>query len=609
MIELRTPPLFHIESSAPPYRVAPLIRALGWSVATALLLSVSSSPGQAAPAKAATKAPPATIATVGSRKVDATDIQRAARALATDPLRKRDLAAWRRMLLDRAVDRELLALEAERQGLERDPVLAKRLSEREYMILLRRIHEKVLNPGLTPTKEQLAEIRSRGLHRGVDLHYLILRDDPSGGRRSMALRIYEAARNGASFDSLVMIYSGHPPSRAARGHFGWVLAKDLEPASHEDVRRAKPGDVVGVYSGPYGHEIYKIGSFNEPSDDSLLTLVYQERKRGISRDYERELLRKYHFVLDTTQVRAVVFAAGSETPDSILASLGPDGTRPEKGVRPALGILATCDGDTVTFDEVIRATPPVLGRTGRMRLRDAETLYQLCARVVLPRLTIRDARERGLHRDPDVARELRLSKDRVLTEEMVQRNRPKLPDAAGLRSFYEKNLTDYGRPRTAVTRVAILADRDTAAALHEVARSQDGLSAALLVSRGLTERPGSALPSVAPGTFASVSLAATDADTLSRIATSASAGSLLPLTRLSRGFAVAEVVSIEEARPMTFEEALPLVRRQWVEEAEDRWVRERLVRLRAGTPVRIQPGRLESLKLAPVLSSAGGSNP
>jgi hypothetical protein len=631
MIELRRPPLFQNAPPAPPYRRASSPGALGWGLAAALLLFLSSGTGpsaagaqgtaqktgaapaaKAAPPKAASKSsatkPPAkrgtssaaavTVATVGSsRKVDSTDI----------PLRKKDVAAWRRMLLDRVVDRELLAMEAERRGLDRDPVLAKRIAEREYTILLDQLYRKVLIPGITPTKEQLAEIRAAGLHRGVDLHYLLIRDDASGAMRPMALRIYEAAKKGAAFDSLAVLYSGHPPSKAARGHFGWVLAKELDPASYAAVRSAKPGDVVGVYSGTYGHEMYKIGGFSEPSEDSLFQLVYHERRRGISSDYEQELLRKYHFTLDTTQVRTLIFATASETPDSILASLGPDGTRPERGVRPAIGILATCDGDTVTFDDVLRATPPVVGRTGRMRIRDANDLRRLCARAVLPGLTLRDARERGLDRDPDVARVIRLSRDRFLTTAMVERGRAPLPEDGALRAFYEANRAAYTRPRTAITRVAIAVERDSAAALHERARSRGGLSESLLVSSGFEARKAGTASHLSRRSFATVPVAA-NVDSLGSAAGEAAAGQLLPVTRVPQGYAVAQVLSVEEARPLTFEEATSSVRRHWIDDAENRWVEEQLQTLRVKTPVRIQPGRLESVKLTSALSS-GGSNP
>ena len=323
----------------------------------------ASSKTAAAPSPAASLAA-ATVATVGTRKITDLDIRRAAAALDDDPLHKRDPAAWRRMLLDRCVDRELLSLEADRLGLDKDPAIAARIADREFLTLNRELYQRVVLPGVTPTPEQLREVRAEGLHRMVDISFIVLRDHEKGARRPLAQRVYESAKAGARFDSLAKIYDDHPPTRATGGHFGWVLARDLNPMAHDALRTAQVGDVIGVFSGSVGHEIYKIGGFRELSDDSLYALVLLERKSNITRDYEKSVLAKYHFAIDSTQVRSLVFATGSESADSILASLGPDGTRSDQGARPALGILARCDDDSITFPDVIRAMPSTL-RKGR----------------------------------------------------------------------------------------------------------------------------------------------------------------------------------------------------------------------------------------------------
>ena len=70
-----------------------------------------------------------TVATVGDRVIDELDIQLAADALADDPARTKSPSKWRRSLLDRCVDRELLAMDAERRGLAQDPAVKARLSK------------------------------------------------------------------------------------------------------------------------------------------------------------------------------------------------------------------------------------------------------------------------------------------------------------------------------------------------------------------------------------------------------------------------------------------------------------------------------------------------
>jgi hypothetical protein len=363
------------------------------------------------------------------------------------------------------------------------------------------------------------------------------------------------------------------------------------------VRNANVGDVVGVFSGPYGHEIYKIGAFQELSDDSLYNLIYRERKREIAHDFEKSLLQKYHFELNSSQVVGVLFAAGSETPDSILASLGPDGTRPRQGVRPALGILATCDGDSITFPEMLEAAPPSLGSTGRMRIRDQEELYKFCARAALPKLTVREAEAIGLTRDPAVARELRLARDEISTLAMVERSLPPRPDDAAVRAMIEKDPDRYRRPPGVVATVAMFASPESAAkALRDW--SAEGMTDALLAARMMKVQPRAALETLLPGWYAPLTLLEGAPDSLSRAVQGLAPGAFAPLVRTERGWAVAQVVSKQEAGPRPFEEARYLALREWRRGAEGTWVEQETARLRQQTPVKVVPGRLESVKVA-----------
>lgn len=586
----------------PDARVLPVAAVAFLLLAFGTLARSAETPAAAKKAPATAAAAPSVIATVGSRKIDSVDIQRAAASMASDPLRKKDPAAWRRMLLDRCVDRELLAMEAERQGLGQDPELKKRIVEREYLVLLREMYAKVLVPNITPTPDQLRDLRAGGLYRGVDLYYILIRDNASGMQRPLALRVLAHAQAGARFDSLARIYSGHPPSQAAGGHFGWVLARDLDPQSYDDVRKAKVGDVVGVYSGPYGHEIYKIGAFQELTEDSLYNLVYFERKKGIANDYEKSLLAKYHFALDSTQVKAVVFATGTESPDSILASLGPDGTRAKNGVRPAIGILATCDGDSVTFPELLQAGPPV-GENGRLRIPDADALYHLSARTVLHGLTVRDARERGLDRDPNVARELRLSREEILTSALVERNLPPRLDDAAIRAMIDAHPDRYRKPRATVARVAIFASRDTA----DQARKDwtaSGMTDTLLAARQLKPQPNASERTLLPGRYASLAFSEENTDSLSRAVRGTAVGGLAPLVRTEQGWAVAQVASIDGAGAMAFEDARFLALREWRNQTETKWAERELAKLRSTTPVKVTPGRLEAVNVAQAVASS-----
>lgn len=580
-------------------------------VALGIAFAVAAHGGVAARAKAAPPpSPRGPIATIGTRTVEAVDIQQAARALSNDPLRARSQAQWRRMLLDRCVDRELLAMEAERLGLQNDPVVKARFQDREYVRLYRDLYERVMIPGIEPTDAQLDSLRQTGLYRSVDLYYLVMLEDERGTQKEVVTKILQKIRQGASFDSMAQIYSVHP-SRLQGGHFGHTLVRDLAPSSYNDVRTAKPGDVLGIYSGPPGrnayHQMYKVGGFEEISTDSLRSLIRMERTNGLIRLHEEALLTKYHFTMTPATVKALLFTLGSETPDSILASLSPDGTRPERGVRPALGILARVDGDSLTFPDFYNRTRLMVGTSGRLRIRDAAHLNEVMGRAFYQSLAMRDAKERGFAKEPKTARELRLMRDEGAVRAMVDRARPPDPDPEALRAYFESNAPRYQRPAAWIARVGMFQNRDSAQA---ALRAWNGTAAddSAFIARGLGEQPRATPPGLLPGRTARLTYFDRELDPLSRAVRLLSEGQFTPVVETIQGYAVARVIAREPARPFTIDEVIDRVRRDWREEKENEWVLRQLERMRAKTPIRTVPARLDAVKMgtAKVASSGAG---
>lgn len=542
----------------------------------------------AAPPPASKRGP---IAQVGNRRVDEIDIREAAIALAADPLSERDPGAWRRKLLDRCIDRELLAMEAERRGLPADPTVRRRVAEREYTTLLGEIHRRVLVPGIEPTETQLDSIRAEGLLRGVDISTIVI-PAPFGDD---ARRIADRLKQGARFDSTARMRSIHP-SASAGGHFGWVLVRDLDPRSYDAVRAARPGQVLGPYSSQYGHQIYKIEAFADLPHDSLYNLVKDERTRGLLRHYQDDLLRRYHFALDSTQVDGTLFAAATEPVDSILVSLGPDGTRPERGSRPALGVLARVDGDSVTFRDLaspqLRTWPP----GGKLRLASPEELEARCGLALVPRLLPRDARSRGLDRDSAIARALRMVRDEEATRAMVERGAGTAPDSATLRAYFEANALRYRRP-PAVRALVACFDSLPAAEAALLAWNGRGIPDSALAARGMRPQPRATAQTLYPGHYAELTALETDADPLALALRPLGPGQLSPVVRTLQGYVLAEARAREEARPFSFEEAAPRVAMDLREERENEWTRKLLTSLRAKTKIDVATARLEAVRL------------
>lgn len=561
----------------------------------------------ATPARAA--APPALrgpIATMGHRSVDALDIQQAARSLGDDPLKKRDPARWRRMLLDRCVDRELLSGEAERRGLAGDPAVKAVIEDRTFLRLYELITTKVLIPGIDPTPALLDSLQRSGLYRLIDLDYILIPDNAQQANQSEATSLAAKIRAGTvSFEAAAKSFSSHP-SRSSGGHIGRMFIKDLDPRSHSDVLAAKPGDVLGPYSGPYGHEIYGVGGFSELTRDSLYRYLRADRERGMVLNYEQDLLTRYHFSMNPQMVDAVIFATASESVDSILASLGPDGTRERHGVRPALGVIARVDGDSLHFPEFLTEGHPASAGRGRLRIRDAATLERIAGHAFFRRLLVRDAHDRGLTDDPRIARDLRLIRDRAATEAMVDRAVSANPSPGDLRAWFGAHAARYRRPAASRVRAVAFASRDSAAAMLR-AWNGVGISDSAVAALRLAEQPRATAETLFPGHAATLTLLEGEPDPLSRSARTLDPGMVTPVVETAQGYVVAQVLGREAGRPYSMEEVIDRVRRDWREEKKNAWVQNQLERLRAATPAQIIPARLEAVKLGPARGTAGSA--
>jgi hypothetical protein len=536
------------------------------------------------------------IAKLGTRTVEAVDIQWAAKALGVEPPQGMTPRAWRRTLLDRCVDREMLALEAERRGLFQDPEVLRGVTSREFDLLMGSTQEKVLQPHIVPTRAEFDSIKAAGRYRVFDLHYILIRDEQPWERLKLAERVTERARSGARFDSLAKIYSGHPPTAMGGGHYGPIQVRELESQAQDSIQTAKPGDVFGPYPSLYGHQIYKFGGWIEVGDSTLMHVLVEERGNQLFSNYYAQVFQKYHMTSDTTNAKRAMALFERESPDSILASLQPDGMFPGTGVYPPIGLIAHADGTRVTIADIIRVASPV-GSKEHIHVHSVPEMAALAGRAALHDLIVRDARDRGLDKEPAMARRLRLCRDEVATRTMVTRARPSDPDAEALRAYIEKNPSRYQRPAARVARVAMFASADSA---RNVLRAWNGVgfpSDSVLKRMSLRVRKNARPGEVFPTQVASVAIPETSTDPLSLSLRTLSPGQFAPVTETVQGWAVAMVTGHEGAAALSPQEATPIALDDWRKEKENQWVTDLLERLRAKTPVTVIPGRLEAVRL------------
>jgi len=530
--------------------------------------------------------------------VEEADIQRAALVMDRDPLRKTNHALWRKKLLDLCVDRELLALEAERAGFLNDPDVKQQVERNSGDLLYAAIRDRYLIPEIVPDAAQIDTARAGGLFRRVKLSYILSVTD-----KKSTYALYESLRNGARFDSVAPLYSLHP-SAAKGGGIGWRRIGSLNPETWKPLQHAKPGDVFGPYANAEAHEIYKVEAIEEASDADLRETMLHDRKAELESRYRVGLLRKYRFQMNPEEVSSVIFAAATEKADSILISLDAQGRRPKEGVRPGLGVIARMDGDSITFRDIGSRSLLPREPDGKAHIDDSRALLMLCAEAVLPRLMARDARERGIDKDPVIARQLRLIREDFSTRAMVAQAVPPLGPAAA-RAYFDSHASQYRRPAGRRALIAMFASEDTAR-MAAPGLGRASFRDSLVAIQGFRKREGARTTSIWSRSYGELSVSDSEEDPVAIAARSLRPNQISPVIPSPNGYALAMGIGPEAARAYTFEEVASRAAMDAREDAENHWVTTQLQRLRAATPARTVPARLEAVRLG-MNSDRGGT--
>ena len=415
--------------------------------------------------------------------------------------------------------------------------------------------------------------------------------------------ILDAMKHGANFDSIATLYSTHP-SAPRGGEVGWRRVGNLNEQSRRAFSTAKPGDIMGPYGNAQAHEFYRVEAIADPDDKEIREAMMYDRLLELDSRYRVHLLEKYHFKLDPDQIAPVMFAAATEKADSILASLDPNGGRPKHGVRPSLGVIARMDGDSITYRDL--AHPEILpaDEEGKAKIENAKALLMLCSSAVLSRLIARDARERGIDRNPVVARKLRLLSEEISTRAMVARAVP-VPDSTAVRAFFHAHASRYRRPAARRAFVTVFGSADTARMARagwDRAQFRDSVFAV----EGFTALESGTANTFFPRFYGEISVFDADPDPLSVAVGGLGEGEISPVIETPNGYAVAKALGREAPRPLTFVEAQRDVTADARDHAENEWVMSELERLRVATPARTVPARLDAVQLG-MGSDTGGT--
>ena len=268
-------------AAAKTLRIAGLVLGLALSVT-----ACQRGPGRDAPPESGDKA----VAKVDGRTIWVSDVKREAVAQGLigegEPL---DAASdMFRQMMDEVVDQKLLAAEAQRRKLDKDPMAQRRLQA---------AHDRVLGGMLVDATvaDAVTEANIKGLY---DEQQKLARRGEEIRARQIVLATpveVEAVRRlvsgGASFEALAMEKSRDAATRFNGGDLGYFTTDVMPDAYDAALKGAKAGQLIGPITVPGGYALVKVEDVREEQPVAL-DAARPQIVRFLTYDRIRDLLEK-----------------------------------------------------------------------------------------------------------------------------------------------------------------------------------------------------------------------------------------------------------------------------------------------------------------------------
>ena len=200
--------------------------------------------------------------------------------------------------------------EAEKRGLQKDPIVLERLDQEMYKALL----EKELGPRIQKIQVSDKEMQTWYAKNPELRTSHILIEYKAGATpaqiaeaKKRAGEIYdEVKKSKRPFEELVKLYSDDALSKQAGGDIGWQSRVTLVPSYYDAASDMKVGEVRGLIESQFGFHVIKLTgrrSFENANKRQLRAAVYDEKRKQIFNEYFDKLKKSYTIKENTSAIK------------------------------------------------------------------------------------------------------------------------------------------------------------------------------------------------------------------------------------------------------------------------------------------------------------------
>jgi len=265
------------------------------SIIGALVLSTSL-------AFAADKGGSEVVATIGKKTITLDEFNKKFNEVKTQTLNP----PTKTQFLEDLVRYEVGLQEADKRGLDKDPIVIDRIHQEMYKALL----EKDL--GQKVQKIQVSDAEMKAWYKNnpeIRTSHILIEFKPGATpeqvaeAKKRATEIYdEVKKSKRPFEELVKLYSDDPLSKQAGGDVGWQSRVTLVPSYYDAALSGKVGDIKGLIETPFGFHIIKITghrSYEDANKRQIRAAVFDEKRKVIFNEYFEKLKKQYPVKMNT----------------------------------------------------------------------------------------------------------------------------------------------------------------------------------------------------------------------------------------------------------------------------------------------------------------------
>lgn len=447
------------------------------------------------------------VAKVGNQTITLSELEKVYRpriGLAT----RADSLADRKRALDDLIQKNLLALEARRLGLDKKPEVKTQIEFIGQELARNELYQDEIVKPTEPTEAGLKDFYNKQSEEIRCRHILVPADS-----EKLAAALLDSLKHGASFDSLARRHSIDQASAANGGDLGFFTYGMMVDAFWDAAAKLKPGQISGIVKTPYGLHIIRCEARRPRVQESFekakpaLTQNFNQvmgmKRQQMTRDYIDGLKAKAKAKIDTGALALLA----SKVPKDTSQSLGEPQALPVLSDLEKKTVVLRFAGGTWTLERLLKEVEVLQTARGvRLPLDNKDQMANFLDQAFLSELLWEQAKAKGLDRSSKVQQDLATFSTDLLAGEAYQTlvdEKAKQISEDELKAYYAAQPDSFREPEQArVSRIIVKTEDEAKAVLADLKKGKKFEDEAKAKSIDqMTTQAGGDLGFLARGTF------------------------------------------------------------------------------------------------------------